>query len=40
MERSNIVVLLCDGGWKYVSAGLWTRDLPQLAEEMEQAVWW
>ncbi len=40
MDRGNIVVLLCDGGWKYVSAGLWTRDLPELAEEMEQAVWW
>ncbi len=40
MERGNIVALLCDGGWKYVSAGLWTRDLPALAEEMEQAVWW
>ncbi len=40
MDRGNVVVLLCDGGWKYVSAGLWTRDLPELAEEMEQAVWW
>jgi len=40
MERGNIVVLMCDGGWKYVSAQLWTRDLPELAEDMEASVWW
>ena len=40
MERGNIVLLLADGGWKYISAGLWTRDLPELAEAMEGAVWW
>ena len=40
MERGNIVVLMCDGGWKYVSAQLWTRDLPDLAEDMEASVWW
>ena len=40
MERGNIVVLMPDGGWKYVSAKLWTRDLPELAEAMEGAIWW
>ncbi len=40
MERGNIVVLMCDGGWKYVSAQLWTRGLPDLAEDMEASVWW
>jgi cysteine synthase B len=39
-DRANIVVLLCDGGWKYLSARLWTADLPQLEEEMERSVWW
>jgi cysteine synthase B len=38
--KANIVVLLCDGGWKYVSARLWTADLPDLEEEMERSVWW
>jgi cysteine synthase B len=39
-RRANIVVLLCDGGWKYVSARLWTTDLPDLEEEMERSIWW
>jgi cysteine synthase B len=38
--RANIVVLLCDGGWKYLSARLWTADLPDLDESMERSVWW
>ncbi len=40
MERGNIVVLLADGGWKYLSTGLWTRDISELEEEMESKVWW
>ncbi len=40
MERGSIVVLLCDGGWKYVSAKLWTRDLPELTAAMEESLWW
>ncbi len=40
MNNGNIVVLLADGGWKYLSAGLWTRDLPELVEAMEEKVWW
>jgi cysteine synthase B len=39
-ERANIVVLLCDGGWKYLSARLWTADLPALEESMERSIWW
>jgi len=40
MEHGNIVVLMCDGGWKYVSAKLWTDDLPSLDEAMEKSIWW
>ncbi len=40
-ERSGkIVVLLAEGGWKYLSAGLFTKDMPELEEEMEQKLWW
>lgn len=35
-----IVVLLADGGWKYLSTGLWTRDLDQLEDELEGSVLW
>jgi cysteine synthase B len=27
MERGTIVALLADGGWKYLSEDVWTRDL-------------
>jgi cysteine synthase B len=27
MERGTIVALLADGGWKYLSEDIWTRDL-------------
>jgi cysteine synthase B len=41
LERGNIVVLLADGGWKYLSTGLWTKDYEQLtAEDVEGKVWW
>lgn len=40
MDRGKIVVLLCDGGWKYLSARLWTQDLPDLEQDMERSVWW
>jgi cysteine synthase B len=40
MPRGKIVVLLADGGWKYLSEDLWTRDLGALADEMEGKVLW
>lgn len=40
LERANIVLLICDGGWKYLSARLWTAELPELEEAMERSVWW
>ena len=37
---ANIVMLLADGGWKYLSAGLWDTPEDELAERMEQGIWW
>jgi [CysO sulfur-carrier protein]-thiocarboxylate-dependent cysteine synthase len=37
---ANIVMLFADGGWKYLSAGLWDRDEDELAGGMEAKVWW
>jgi cysteine synthase len=40
MERGNVVVLLADGGWKYLSTRLWTKAYEEAApEEMEGKVW-
>ena len=40
MERGKIVVILADGGWKYLSEDLWTRDLDQLEEDLEEKLLW
>jgi cysteine synthase B len=41
MEGGNIVALLADGGWKYLSTSLWTKEHEQLTpEEVEGKVWW
>jgi [CysO sulfur-carrier protein]-thiocarboxylate-dependent cysteine synthase len=36
----TIVVLLADGGWKYLSTGIHDRDLDQLEDEMERSLLW
>ena len=41
MEAGTIVVLLPDGGWKYLSAGTFSRDLDEMEEDLEGGVsWW
>ncbi len=40
LDSGSVVVLLADGGWKYLSTGLWERDLAALESEMESQVLW
>jgi cysteine synthase len=40
MEHGKIVVLLADGGWKYLSENLWTQDLATLGDELEDKLLW
>ena len=41
MTSGTIVALLPDGGWKYLSAGTFTRDFDQMAGDLEGGVsWW
>jgi cysteine synthase B len=40
MEAGSVVVLLADGGWKYLSAGLWDRDLDELEDELDGSLLW
>ncbi len=40
LDRGNIVMLLADSGWKYLSTNLWSRDYDEMAEEVEGKVWW
>jgi [CysO sulfur-carrier protein]-thiocarboxylate-dependent cysteine synthase len=40
MDGGSVVVLLADGGWKYLSTDLWTRDLDELEDELEGSLLW
>jgi len=41
LESGNVVALLADGGWKYLSTGLWSKDYGGIKEEEVQGtVWW
>ncbi len=40
VEHGNIVLLLADGGWKYLSTNLWTADYDDLPDDIDAKVWW
>ncbi len=40
IDRGHIVVILADGGWKYLSTDLWTTDYGDLPADIESKVWW
>ena len=41
MDSGNIVALLADGGWKYLSTSLWTKEYGELKSEgVEGKIWW
>jgi cysteine synthase B len=41
MDSGTIVVLLPDGGWKYLSVGAFSRDLDEMEADLEGGVnWW
>jgi [CysO sulfur-carrier protein]-thiocarboxylate-dependent cysteine synthase len=36
----DIVCLLADGGWKYLSTEAWTQDIETAEEKVEEVLWW
>ncbi|MCH7697511.1 MAG: cysteine synthase family protein [Chloroflexi bacterium] len=40
IDEGNIVILFADGGWKYLSTSLWTKDYDDLIQDVEGKVWW
>lgn len=40
MTSGTIVALLPDGGWKYLSGGLWTADVESLSDDLEASFLW
>jgi cysteine synthase B len=39
MDEGNIVFIVCDDGWKYLSSGLYTKPVEEL-EALESTLWW
>ena len=40
IDTGNIVCLLADGGWKYLSTNLWTTDFGEIEGLVEGKIWW
>jgi cysteine synthase len=40
MDEGHIVCLLADGGWKYLSSGLWSNDYDAIEEQVSTKFWW
>ena len=36
----DVVCLLPDGGWKYLSTEAWTEDLDTAEQQVEETLWW
>ena len=39
MDEGNVVFVVADDGWKYLSSGLYTKDVEEL-EALESTLWW
>ncbi len=40
MERGTIVGIVADGGWKYLSAGIWDDDVDVVEDRLDRGVFW
>ena len=40
VDEGDIVCLLADGGWKYLSTHAWDRDAEQAEKNVERTLWW
>jgi [CysO sulfur-carrier protein]-thiocarboxylate-dependent cysteine synthase len=39
-SAGDVVCLLADGGWKYLSTGAWSADVHEAEKRVEEALWW
>jgi cysteine synthase B len=39
LDEGNVVFIVCDDGWRYLSSGIYTRPLDEI-ENLESTVWW
>ena len=39
LDEGNVVFIVCDDGWKYLSSGIYTRPVDEIAD-LDSTVWW
>lgn len=39
MDEGNVVFIVCDDGWKYLSSGIYTKPIDEI-EKLESTLWW
>lgn len=40
LDEGDVVCLLADGGWKYLSTHAWDPELDQAEKNVERTLWW
>jgi cysteine synthase B len=38
-DGSQVAVIVCDGGWKYLSTGAWTDDIDEVVERAKRIIY-
>jgi [CysO sulfur-carrier protein]-thiocarboxylate-dependent cysteine synthase len=39
LDEGNVVFIVCDDGWKYLSSGIYTKSVEEI-ENLDSTVWW
>jgi cysteine synthase B len=40
LDEADVVCLLADGGWKYLSTNAWAAELERAEKGVEETLWW
>ena len=40
LQEGDVVCLLADAGWKYLSTEAWTKDIESAESNVEEVLWW
>jgi cysteine synthase B len=39
LDEGNVVFVVCDDGWRYLSSGVYTRPVEEI-ENLDSTIWW
>jgi cysteine synthase B len=40
IDEGNVVFVVCDDGWRYLSSGVYTKPIEELEETIEKTAFW